>query len=100
MVALAALTSAGVALAPNARDLRGWEVRTLVDDRAAGRVGDLLLDEAGHVRWLMLELERGRLVLLPSGQARADPECRRVWLPGLAADQLPLLPDYDPAAGS
>ncbi len=96
---LAALTSAGGALAPDARDLRGWEVRTLVDDRAAGRVGDLLLDEDEHVRWLMLELEPGRCVLLPSGQARADRDARRVWLPGLTADQLALLPDYDPAAG-
>ncbi len=98
MVALAALAAAKVELAPGSSDLRGWEARTLVDDRAAGRVRDLLLDEAGQVRWLALELAAGRCVLLPSGQARADRERRWIWVPGLAADQLALLPSYDPAA--
>ncbi len=99
MVALAALAATKVELAPGASDLRGWEARTLVDDRVAGRVRDLLLDEAGQVRWLALELADGRCVLLPSGQARSERARRRIWIPGLAADQLALLPDYGLAAG-
>ncbi len=98
-MALVALTAARSELAPGATDLRGWEARTLVDDRAVGRIRDLLLDEEGQVRWLALELTGARCVLLPAGQARADRERRRVWLPGLATDQLALLPDYDPTAG-
>ncbi len=97
-MSLTALAAAKTELAPGAADLRGWEARTLVDDRAAALVRDLLLDEEGHVRWLALELSGGRCVLLPAGQAHADADHRRVWLPGLATDQLALLPDYDPAA--
>ena len=99
-MALAALAESANSLAPGARDLRGWEARTLVDDRAAAHVRELLVDENGHVRWLLLELEGGRCVLLPAGQARADGERRRVWIPGLASDQLALLPEHDLAAGA
>jgi len=98
MVALVAEAEAGE-LARGPCELRGWEARTLVDDRAAGRVRALLADPSGAVRWLALTLASGRCVLLPAGQARADRAGPCVWIPGFAADQLELLPAYDPGAG-
>ena len=100
MVPLAALAEPGSRLAPGARDVRGWEARTLVDDCPAGHVRELLVDEAGHVRWLVLELQGGRCVLLPAGQGRADRARRRIWVPGFARDQLGQLPEHDLAAGA
>jgi len=87
---------AGIEVARDPCDPRGWEARTLVDDRVAGRVRELLADDEGAVRWLTLELDGGRCVLLPAGQARVDRDRRRVWVPGFAADQLAFLPDHDP----
>jgi len=86
------------ALAGGVHDVRGWPVRTLVDDRVAATVEGFLVSEAGLLRWLVLGVGDGRRVLLPSGQARADREGAQIRLPGLAADQIPLLPAYDPAA--
>lgn len=94
-MALQALTAGTVALADGASDVRGWSVRTLVDDCAVATVHDLLLDAAGSVRWIDLALERGTHVLLPAGQARADPDRQRIWVPGLESKQLPRLPRYD-----
>lgn len=81
-------------LAPGMIDVRGWEIRTLVDDAVAGSVHDLLLDGSGLVRWLDLALDDVRHVLFPAGQGRADQRRRCIWLPGLAADQLAQLPAY------
>jgi len=100
MAALSALPAAGSSRAAGAHDIRGWEVRTLVDDRVAGTVHDLLLDEDGVLRWLDLALRDGRHVLVPAGQARAEPARPLVRLPGLAADHLALLPTYAYAAES
>jgi hypothetical protein len=85
-------------LAGGVPDVRGWPARTLVDDRIAATVEGFLVSEAGLLRWLVLEVGGGRRVLLPGGQARADREGAQIRLPGLAADQVPLLPAYDPAA--
>ncbi len=93
-MALAVLGDEPGRLAPGMVDVRGWEVRTLVDDVAAGSVHELLLDADGRVRWLDVALSAGAHVLVPAGQGRADPRRRRIWLPGLAADQFQLLPDY------
>ncbi len=100
MATLAPLSARALPLAGRARDIRGWEVRTLVDDVAVGTVEDLLLDDEGVVRWLDLALARGGHVLLPAGQARAESAGRLVRLPGLAANQLALLPRHDAAAGA
>ncbi len=99
MAALTARSAAGKPLAAGAHDIRGWEVRTLVDDRFAGSVHDLLLDEDGLVRWLDLAPAEGRHVLVPAGQARAEPSTKLVRLPGMAGDQLALLPAYDVDSG-
>ena len=100
MTALAALGEQLRTLAAGMLDVRGWEARTLVDDVVVGSVHDLLLDREGLVRWLDLALATGPHVLLPAGQARADEPRRRIWLPGLSADQVALLPTYPHDAGA
>lgn len=87
-------------LGPGMIDVRGWEIRTLVDDVAVGSVHDLLLDGDGLVRWLDVALEAGLHVLLPAGQGRADERRRLVWLPGVSADQVAMLSAYDHDAGA
>ncbi len=94
MTLVTALAQQKQTLAPGMIDVRGWEIRTLVDDAVAGTVHDLLLDGSGLVRWLDLALDDGRHVLFPAGQGRADQRRRCIWLPGLAADQVAQLPAY------
>lgn len=100
MTALVALSEQGRTLGPGMIDVRGWEIRTLVDDVAVGSVHDLLLDGAGLVRWLDLALDRAAHVLYPAGQGRADARRRHIWLPGLSVEQVAALPAYLHDAGA
>lgn len=93
-MALASLAAGAGSLAAGKRDVRGWEVRTLVDDAAAAVVADLLLTAEGGVRWIVLRLADATEVLLPGGQGRADSRRRRMWVPGLSLEQVRLLPPY------
>lgn len=77
-------------------DVRGWTVRTLMDDEAAGTVDALVLDAAGSLRYL--DIARGEArphVLLAVGHARADPWRSIVWVPGLGLRRFRDLPAYD-----
>lgn len=80
---------------PGTFDVRGWEVRTMVDGGVVGRVDDILLDERGRPRYLDIGLERARKhVLLPIGQGRVDEHEDVVWVPGMTAEQLEAIPEY------
>jgi hypothetical protein len=81
-------------------DLQGWEVR---DDAGAlvGAVRDALLDDAGKVHYLDVQLAGAvgaRRVLLPIGFTRPRAPTRVVDLPGIARADLEALlralPDY------
>lgn len=77
-----------------ARDLRGYEVRTGIDDEKAGKVSDILADDTGAPRYLDVDLGfLKKHVLLPVGHATADTEREVVVLPGLAKDDLERIPD-------
>lgn len=77
-----------------APDLRGYEVRTGVDDEKAGKVDDMLVDDSGSPRYLDVDLGfLKKHVLLPVGHAMADPDREVVVLPGLAKDDLERIPD-------
>ncbi|MFL5574625.1 MAG: PRC-barrel domain-containing protein [Gemmatimonadaceae bacterium] len=74
-------------------ELRGWEVR---DDRemVVGAVRDAVLDEAGEVCYLDVQLANvvgARRVLLPIGFARPLPTVGVVELPGLTRADLDAL---------
>ena len=76
-------------------DVRHWKVRTRVDDADVGEVHDVLVDENSRTRYLDVELSGDRHVLIPSGDARVDPDHERVELPGMDREGLGTLPKYD-----
>jgi hypothetical protein len=76
-------------------DVRGWEVRTMVDGAAAGKVRDVILDVNAVPRYLIVD--PGALksdLLLPIAHGRADPAEPVVWVPGMAAAQFAEVPVY------
>lgn len=81
---------------PAGLDVRGWTVLTAKDGERAGTVHDLLLDREG--RALYLDVDLGFLrkhVLVPIGQARAEPERRVVRLPGFSRECLRAIPPWE-----
>ncbi|MGH7477786.1 MAG: PRC-barrel domain-containing protein, partial [Longimicrobiales bacterium] len=77
-------------------DVRGWEVRTDLDDEKAGKVTDVVIDDDGAHRYL--EVDLGVLqkhVLLPLDRARIDPARRVVWTSGMDHDRFEQIPEYD-----
>lgn len=81
-------------------DVRGWTVRTGEDDAQAGTVHDVLLDREG--RPLYLDVDLGVLrkhVLVPIGQARAEPERAEVRLPGVSRERLAGIPAWEHRLG-
>src|SRR5690606_11481762 len=76
-------------------DVRGWEDRTLADEEKVGQVDDVLIDEAGKVRYLDIDLGLFRKhVLLPVGQARIDEKDDVIWVPGMTKEQFREIPAY------
>lgn len=96
-MALAPLSERGVpAGGDGAPDVRGWDVVTLVDGEKAGEVHDVLIDRGGRARYLDVDLGLFRKhVLVPIGQARADPAGRVVWLPGFTRDRFDAIPAWE-----
>lgn len=83
-------------LPEGAYDVRGWEVRTGLDDEKVGRVEDMLLDEHDRPRYLDVDLGtfRGHL-LVPLAEAHADASEQVVWLDRMDRGRLRDLPEYD-----
>jgi hypothetical protein len=83
-------------LHPDAFDVRGWEVRSEVDDDKVGSVDDVLMDSAGTPHLLDVDLGAlSRHVLVPLSQAWADASRRVVWVEGLSKEDLKRMPSYD-----
>lgn len=77
-------------------DVRGWEVRTMVDGEKVGEIDDLLLDETGNLRYLDVDLPvYSKHALIPIGAARVDEAENVVWVPGIAKGELEFVPAYD-----
>lgn len=70
-------------------------MRTRVDNEKVGKVHDVLLDERSRTRYLDVELDGGRHVLMPSGEAEVDAGDKVVHVPGLDRKGLSTLPEYD-----
>lgn len=64
-----------------------------------GTVSDVLVNEAGNLQYIVVNLGAGvagRLVLLPVDRVRIDRAHRRVYAEGLTKDQAEGLPVFDP----
>jgi hypothetical protein len=83
-------------LPDGAYDVRGWEVRTEMDDEKVGKVDDMLVDENDHPRYLEVNLGIfKRHVLVPLSEAHADPSTQIVFIEHLDKDRLGELPEYN-----
>ncbi|MBC1218985.1 DUF2382 domain-containing protein [Nostoc sp. UCD121] len=88
---------------PNYRDtfegkeINGLGVYTQGTDEKIGTVSDVLVDEEGHFRYLVVDLGFwifGKKVLLPIGRARIDYNVDRVYTIGLTREQAEDLPEF------
>jgi ribosomal 30S subunit maturation factor RimM len=80
---------------PDAWDVRGWTVRTEMDDEKVGKVEDMLLDAHGSLRYLDVDLGfLKKHVLVPLNNARAERETETVRIEGMNKDWLEDVPEY------
>ncbi|MBD2532288.1 DUF2382 domain-containing protein [Nostoc flagelliforme FACHB-838] len=78
-------------------DIKGLGVYTQGTDEKIGTVSDILVDEEGHFRYLVIDLGFwifGKKVLLPLGRARIDYSVDRVYTVGLTREQAEDLPEF------
>jgi uncharacterized protein (TIGR02271 family) len=87
---------------PNYRDyFDGHDVKNYdlySNGEKVGSVDDLLVDERGKIRYLIINTGLwilGKKVLLPVGRSRIDFSNRRVTVDGLTREQVESLPEYD-----
>ncbi|MBN4005595.1 DUF2382 domain-containing protein [Nostoc sp. LPT] len=79
-------------------DIKGLGVYTQGTDEKVGTVSDVLVDEEGHFRYLVVDLGFwifGKKVLLPIGRARIDYSIDRVYTIGLTREQAEDLPEFN-----
>lgn len=79
------------------RDIKGLGVYTEGTDEKIGSVNDVLVDDEGHFRYLVVDLGFwifGKKVLLPIGRTRIDYNSDRVYAIGLTRDQAENLPEF------
>lgn len=95
------LSKSNYEIADGQPDIRGWDVKD-ANDKKIGEVDELIFDEQSRkVRYIVLDLEGNVLdldahdVLVPIGIAQLHDKGDNVILPGVTADQLRSLPEYD-----
>jgi len=79
-------------------DIKGLGVYTQGTDEKIGTVNDVLVDEEGHFRYLVVDLGFwifGKKVLLPIARARVDYNVDRVYTIGLTREQAEDLPEFN-----
>lgn len=77
------------------QDIVGFDLYS--GDEKVGSVDDLLVDDEGHFRYLIINTGAwifGKRVLLPIGQARIDHSAKRVFVDGLSRSQVEALPEF------
>ena len=77
-------------------DVKGLSVYTESDEKI-GTVSDVLVDEEGHFRYLVVDLGFwifGKKVLLPIGRTRIDYNADRVYTMGMTREQAENLPEF------
>ena len=77
------------------QDIIGYSLYS--GDEKIGSVDDLLVDEEGRFRYLLINTGAwifGKKVLLPIGQSRIDYNAQRVFVDGLTKQQVEALPEF------
>lgn len=78
-------------------DIVGLDVYTDQDDEKVGSVKNILVDEAGRFRYLVVDTGFwifGKQVLLPVGRTRIFPTSKRVYALGFTKEQAQNLPEF------
>lgn len=79
-------------------DIQGLGVYTEGSDEKIGTVNDILVDDEGHFRYLVVDLGFwifGKQVLLPVGRSRIDYNTNRAYAIGMTREQAEDLPEFD-----
>ncbi|BDA75586.1 PRC-barrel domain-containing protein AvaK [Calothrix sp. PCC 7716] len=79
-------------------NINNYDVYSDIRDDKVGSIKDVLVDEAGSLRYLVIDTAfwvQGKHVLLPIGRCRVDDTNRRVYAKGLTREQVQYLPEYD-----
>ncbi|WP_414546409.1 DUF2382 domain-containing protein [Nostoc sp. CCY0012] len=79
-------------------DIQGLGVYTEGSDEKIGTVNDILVDDEGHFRYLVVDLGFwifGKKVLLPVGRSRIDYNTNRAYAIGMTREQAEDLPEFD-----
>lgn len=85
------------------KDIKGLGVYAERTDEKIGTVYDALVDDAGHFRYLVVDLGFwifGKKVLLPVGRTRVDYNADRVYAIGLTREQAENLPEFNERSGT
>ncbi|AFY32882.1 DUF2382 domain-containing protein [Calothrix sp. PCC 7507] len=80
------------------KDIKGLGVYTEGTEEKIGSVNEVLVDDEGHFRYLVVDLGFwifGKKVLLPIGRSRIDYNSDRVYTIGLTREQAENLPEFD-----
>ena len=80
----------------NGSDLKGMSVYTQGDEKI-GTVHDVLVDEDGQFRYLVVDLGFwifGKKVLMPVGRSQIDQTADRVYAIGMTREQAENLPEF------
>lgn len=78
-------------------DIKGYDVYADITDEKIGSVKNILVDEAGHFRYLVVDTGFwvfGKQVLLPIGRSRIDQNERRIYAVGFTKEQAEQLPEF------
>lgn len=81
----------------NGNDIHGFSVYAEGSDEKVGTIDDLLVDEEGNFRYLIVDLGFwifGKKVLLPIGRSRINFQEHRVYALGMTRKQADHLPEY------
>lgn len=79
-------------------EINGFDVYSDTTNDKVGTVGDILVDDNGHFRYLIVDLGFwifGKKVLLPVGRSRIDYSARRVYATGMTREQAENLPEFN-----
>ncbi|NJK48795.1 DUF2382 domain-containing protein [Candidatus Gracilibacteria bacterium] len=79
-------------------DIKGMGVYSQATDEKIGTISDILVDEQGQFRYLIVDLGFwifGKKILLPMGRVRLDSSADRVYAIGLTKEQAEDLPEYN-----
>lgn len=79
-------------------DVKGLGVYTQTSDEKIGTVSEVLVDEEGRFRYMVVDLGFwifGKKVLLPVGRSRVDHGANRVYAVGMTREQAENLPEYN-----